>query len=495
MPFQKKMVNGFRRKTLSYKAPREKNRIFTPQVNAFITAFLILGIFVFGIFKAVKGISFRSIISVLATDLKEDRYGHTNILLLGTGSVGHDAADLTDTMIIASIDEAKNKVTFVSIPRDLYIKDKKYGGMRINNVYFAVKKEYADSTYALDVLQQHMENVIGMDIQYRIKIDFSVFKEVVDAIGGIDIFVPEMINDPLYPKGETGFYETFFIPQGLQHMDGETALKYARSRHSTSDFSRSARQQSIISAIKEKAKKAGITNNTDMMEDLYNVIEPKIETNIGIREMITLAEIGSKMDQGGMGNYLIHDDPSRCGGFLYPPEKELYGGASVLVPAKNSFEDIQKMIDIVMNNSQTKNVKVQVLNGTKKPMLAGKTKDIFQRHCIDVVRYGNGKDSKQIFTTYYRKTNTPEINTMISVLQQFIPGMITDEVPAEYLTPTYASDADIILNLGSDYLQYELKDPFDQIFAIKKPEKTEEAGTTTNTTETTTPTSILNPQS
>lgn len=478
MPFQKKMVNGFRRKPLSNKTPGRRNTVFTPQITAFCIAFLIAGIFVFGIFQAVKGVSLKSVISVLGTDLKEDQYGHTNILLLGTGNVNHDAADLTDTMIVASIDQEKNKMTFLSIPRDLYIKDKKYGGMRINNIYFAVKKEYGDSTYALDILQQHVENVIGMHIQYRIKIDFSVFEEAIDAIGGIDIFVPEMINDPLYPKGETGFYETFFLPQGYQHLDGKTALKYARSRHTTSDFSRSERQQAIIFAIKEKAKKAGITRSTGMMEDLYSVIQPKIETDISIREMITLAETGSKIDQEKMGNYLIHDDPSKCGGFLYPPEKELYGGASVLIPAKNSFEDIQKMANIIFNNSQTKDVKIQILNGTKRASLAGKTKVIFQRHCINVVRFGNGKDSKQTVTTYYRKTNTPEINTMVSVLQQFIPGEISDQIPAEYLTPTYASDADIILNLGSDYLEYEIEDPFDQIFTIQQPVKSEESSPT-----------------
>ena len=469
--FQKNMSNGFQKSRLSNKGP--KSRILTPPVLAFLTAFLIVGVFVFGVFQAVKGINFRSIISVLGTDLKEDKYGHTNILLLGTGTANHDGTDLTDTMMIASVDQETQKVNFLSIPRDLWIEDKKYGGMRINNVYFAIKKEFNDSALALDVLEQHIENVIGIDVQYRIKVDFDVFKEVVDAVGGIDLYVPETINDPLYPKGETSLYETFYIAQGQQHLDGETALKYARSRHTTSDFSRSQRQQSLIFAIKEKVSREGKISDIGMLEDIYNAVKTKVEMNIGVRELITLAEMGAKIDRTKMGNYMIHDDPSKCGGFLYTPEKSLYGGAFVFVPAGNNFDGIRKMANIVLYNSQVKDVKIQVLNGTKKLFLAGSTKVILQRNCMTVTRFGNGKDTKQPTTIYYRKKNTPEVNTTLSVLQQFIPGEISDQVPPEYLTFPYESDSDIILNLGNDYLKYEIKDPYDALFTIVKPEKTE----------------------
>lgn len=456
---------------MKFKRKPIRKKLLTPPVVTFITAVLLFAIFIIGVGKIVKGLELRKVLFLFGKDLEEDAYGHTNLLLLGTGGDKHDAGDLTDTMIVANIDQDNKKVTLISIPRDFYVVDKKIGGMRINELYFTGKKNLKSSELGLELTKNKVEDILGIDIQYYMKIDFSAFVDVIDAIGGIDVNVPSTIFDPLYPKGETGYYETFFIGQGLKHLDGETALKYARSRHSTSDFSRSERQQQIIYAMKDKAQKSSLLSSPGKLEDIYDSFKEKMETNLGSREIIRLAEIAAGISQENIQNYLIHDDPSKCGGFLYTPERELYGGAFVFVPAGNSYDSTRKMTNIIFNNYATDQVKLQILNGTKKAMLAAKTKVILKRHCFDVTRFGNGESGDKTTTMYYQKKQTPEVNATISLLQQFVPGTVSTQIPEKYLNPPYASDADIIIELGSDYLRYEMKDPFDYIVTIEKPKQ------------------------
>lgn len=471
----------FKKRKIQNKTPLLNNSFFTeirkkllaPQVVAFFTTLLILTAFIFGIFQAIRGFSLQKVLFLFGADLNEDPYGHTNILLLGTGTQAHEGSDLTDTIMVASIDQETKKVTLLSIPRDLYINDKKFGGMRINNLYFTAKKMLESPETGLELIREHIENALGIKIQYHAKINFEGFVKVIDQIGGIDMEIPETIFDPLYPKGETGLYETFFISRGFHHLNGETALKYARSRETTSDFSRAERQQAILFAIKEKAAKTGVLKDKDTLEEIYDSLKDKIETDLGIRELIRLAEIGMEIKKENIRNYLVHDDPSKCGGFLYPGDRSLYGGAFVFIPAGESFEPMRKMANIVLSNSQADGIKIQILNGTGRSFLAANTKVILKRHCLDIIRYGNGRSTKITQTTYFRKKNTPEVNSAISLLQQFVPGEISDQAPPEYLAFPYQSDTEIILELGNDYLRYEMKDPFDYIVPVAKPATSE----------------------
>ncbi len=468
--------------------------IFTPKINFFIAGFLIFFFVGMGVINIVKKIQVQKVFFLFGKDLEEDSSGKINILLLGTGGEGHEGGDLTDSIMIASIDQEKKKVNFVSIPRDLYVVEKDLGeafigsngGMRINDMYFLAKKKFQNSQLALETAKNKIEEITGINIQYYVKVDFGGFKDIVDAIGGVDIYVPEAINDPTYPKGETGLYETFFIAQGQQHLDGEMALKYARSRHTTSDFSRSQRQQQILFAIKEKAQKENILGSAGKIEEIYEAVKSTIETNLTTRELISLAEAGMDMKRSSISNYLISDDPSTCGGFLYTPERELFGGAFVFIPATKNYKDIHQMMNVVLNNNEVLDTKIQILNATHKGMLAGRTKVILKRNCFNIQRFGNGESLDKTFTTYYRKAKTPLVDQTIAVLQEYIPGQISDIVPAKYLEPQYASNADIILELGADYLAHELKDPFDGIFELQKPKApgTSEAPKTSEGTKT-----------
>ena len=132
---------------------------------------------------------------------------------------------------------------------------------------------------------------MGIPIHYWVKIDFDGFKDLVDAIGGIDINVEKAIYDPNYPKDGTYLYEPFSISAGQQHLDGNTSLKYARSRYTTSDFDRADRQQQIIYAIKEKALQTETILNREKISQILESLKNNIETNITIKELLTLGSL------------------------------------------------------------------------------------------------------------------------------------------------------------------------------------------------------------
>jgi len=443
-------------------------------------------------YSLIQGVKLRNVVFSFGKDLAEDQYGHTNILLLGTGGGDHEGADLTDTIILASIDQKTNQATLLSIPRDLYIEDlpnKKFSGTRVNNLYHIGKNELGDEELGLKMLRDQVKIITNADVHYFVKVDFAGFKEMVDALGGVDMNVPNTIIDTQYPIGESQGYETFALQAGIQHLDGETALKYARSRHSTNDFDRSKRQQLVIYAMKEKAEKMGILSDSGKVKSLYDSLSKYMETDFSAREIITLAKIGTQIKQDQIATYTIHDDPAKCGGLLYTPLRELYGGASVLIPAAPKYKDIHRLTDVVLNHPEFKNsnIKLQILNGTRGLGVAAETKIIFNRICLNVVRFGNGQSKDISKTTYYLKSEVPQ--SILDALRELIPGEISRTPPQKYLDIPYASDAQIIVEIGQDYLAHKLKDPYDGIVdLIPKTSSTpitgEAAGKTTPSTTT-----------
>jgi LCP family protein required for cell wall assembly len=410
--------------------------------------------------------------------------------MLGVGGGVHDGSDLTDTIIVASLDQDKKLVTMLSLPRDYWVEDKEMGGSRINEVYYNRKKYYKEtSAEALEYTKTRIENITGVKIQYWTKIDFQGFTDIVDAIGGIDIDVAESIYDPTYPKGETDLYETFSVPKGLNHMDGETALKYARSRHSTSDFDRSRRQQDILYAIKDKMLAADILFSQSKIQKILSAIKDNLETNISVQEILTLGSYAKSISKDKIVQRLIHDDPAQCGGFLYTPERQFFDGAFVLIPAGGP-ESVYNYTTLNFEYPEIarENAKIHVLNSSKRAGAAGETKQILQRYCFDINRYGNGQSKDiQETTYYYKKTMDKDGNTIdkeplaIEFLQKLIPGKVSTEVPDDY--KEYMAGTDILLELGSDYTESSnyMEDPF---YSLPMPAQTPDSPSVEGTTGT-----------
>jgi LCP family protein required for cell wall assembly len=428
-------------------------------------------VLVIGIVKAVSTINFTTFLKIAGDELVTDEEGHTNFLILGTGDKNHEGADLTDTIIVASLDDENKLVNMLSVPRDLYITDEVVGSSKINEAFHYGRIYHDSEQKGLEYLKEKVEEVTGMDIHYWVKINFQGFKDLVDALGGIDVYVEEAIYDPEYPKDGTVLYETFQISEGQHHLDGETALKYVRSRKSSSDFDRAARQQQVIYAIKEQALQTKTILDQQKVKSLLNALKSNIDTNISVKEILTMGAMAVDYSTDSITQRLIHDNPIDCGGFLYP---EVYNEQYVLIPA-GGYDIIKRYSDLVFNYPLTahEDSVIYVLNGTAEYGVAGETKQVLQRYCFDVQGFGNTATKDLTQTTYYYTQMydgdgepVDSRPAALDFLQKYIPGEESTNIKEEY--KEYFANADILIELGSDYVNTD-KYMLDEFYYINSP--------------------------
>lgn len=162
------------------------------------------------------------------------------ILVLGLDRrPGETGPVRSDTLLLIIVRSDVPQVTLLSIPRDLYVEVPGHGQSRINTAHFFGGPALAAETVALN---------FGVPIDRWARLDFNGFRALVDAAGGVDIDVPRYIVDNAYPTEDYGVMR-IEIPAGQQHMDGETALRYVRTRHDSNDFERAERQQQVVLAL------------------------------------------------------------------------------------------------------------------------------------------------------------------------------------------------------------------------------------------------------
>ncbi len=227
--------------------------------------------------------------STFGKEMIKDEYGNINILLVWYGWWWHQWWYLADTIIVASYDPSLHSVSMISIPRDLIINLSWY----INKINAILPYKYSktkDLELSTMFLAQKAGEITSLDIPYYMLIDFEWFEKVIDSLGGIDLYVPRKIYDTTFPWPNWS-YTTFSLNSGQQHLDGVTALKYARSRHSTSDFSRSQRQQLILKAVFAKMTD-GWSLSLSTVKRLYQSYVDVVKTNISLDEMIGLLRYG-----------------------------------------------------------------------------------------------------------------------------------------------------------------------------------------------------------
>src|SRR3990167_298678 len=231
-----------------------------------------------------------------SSDIKGQSDGRTNILLLGMGGKNHPGGLLSDTMIVVSINYADKKVGMISIPRDLWVPIPGFSHAKINQAYSDGENNKKTTGGGGVLASRTVENVLGIPIHYYVSLDFEAFKKMVDTVGGIDVYVEKAINDPYYPAADMIRYDPFSISAGEHHLDGATALKYARSRETTSDFDRSRRQMQVMMAVREKVTTLGILANPQKITELINILGDHIRTNMQVSEIKALWEVGKTLD-------------------------------------------------------------------------------------------------------------------------------------------------------------------------------------------------------
>lgn len=292
-----------------------------------------------------------------------------NVLILGIGGKDHDGPNLTDTIILANIDQENNKVTLASIPRDLWMPDLTGQDKKINNAY--AQGEIKRKGGGIPLAKAAIGKITGQPIDYVIRIDFSGFVKAVDIIGGLDINVENTFDDYEYPIsgkeedpcGKTSEelqalatqsaeqliielpcrYKHLRFDKGLIHMNGEMALEFVRSRHAAgdegTDFARSKRQEKVIKAFKDKILSAQTLINPAKLLGLYAALKSSIDTNIEREEFDDFVRLGQKLSNAKIKSAIIDigDKISgREGLLINPPITNTYNYEWVLIPRAGS---------------------------------------------------------------------------------------------------------------------------------------------------------------
>lgn len=248
-----------------------------------------------------------------------------NILLMGIDRrPGEGFVSRTDTMMIISVDPQTDSAAILSVPRDLYVTIPGYGDDRINTAFVrgAMASNDIETNY-LDGAALAMQTVsynLDTPIDHFILVDFGAFTRTIDLLGGIDLNVPYTIDDPYYPDMNYG-YDPLYIPAGPQHFDGQTALKYARTRHADSDFNRAARQQQVLLGVRQRALSMGVTDLLRNAPALYREVNSGIRTDLSFEQLVRLATTAVGIPSENIQNAVL--DQSYLTSYLTP------GGASV----------------------------------------------------------------------------------------------------------------------------------------------------------------------
>lgn len=277
------------------------------------------------------------------TTLKGERAGRVNIMVLGVD----DAATLSDTIMVVSISTKPDepyKVAMVSLPRDMYVEIPGFGSSKINAAYtYGQNNDYPGGGPALS--RKVVEQTLDLPIHYYVAMDFTGFKQMIDTVGGVDVDVKTPIEDPYYPDYSSG-YAPFSISAGPHRLNGEQALAYARSRQTTSDFDRAARQQQIAVAFKDKVLSSRLFTNPTEIARLQTTLSTHFKTDLSLRELAKLGQIAREIQPQAVTRHVI--DSSN---FLVASQRYGYG----LIPKEgvDNFTAIQEFVRNIF--SQTTN--------------------------------------------------------------------------------------------------------------------------------------------
>lgn len=385
-----------------------------------------------------------------------------NILLLGIDRrSGNSWTSRTDTIIIATVDPTNKTVGMMSIPRDLQLTIPSIGEDRINtaNVYGESRK-YPGGGPAL--LERTIEYNFGIPIDYYVMVDFKGFEKIIDTLGGVDIDVPRVLHDTQYPNPKTGdpyAYKTVHFDAGLQHMNGARALEYARSRMSSSDFDRAARQQLVLKTIGAKALSLNVIPK---IPSLVLTMGDTMKTDMSVDDMLELAQLGPQIDLSNIKQLVLK--PPLVYGYkradtaavqlpvwdkINPAIADLFSTPLVMVPTATpapptptptmSPDQVQARQDLAKEGAR-----IAVQNGTSIPNFAARVAAMLMQEGYQVVEFG---DADRLD---YTSTVIIDYTGKASTLQQLVNLF---RVSPENVRPSdnVLSPVDIRIIVGQDF--------------------------------------------
>ncbi|MFA5076334.1 MAG: LCP family protein [Patescibacteria group bacterium] len=388
-----------------------------------------------------------------------------NFLLLGMGGPGHDGPYLTDTIILASFQPSTKKVALISIPRDMVVPIPGHGWQRINSINSYGESQEAGSggKFAKDTIEQ----VLQIPIHYYVRADFTGFSDFINQLGGIKVCVDNGFTDQEYPAANY-LYQTVSFEQGCQKMDGDTALKFVRSRHGNngegSDFARGERQRKVIMAVKDKIFSLNTLLNPIAIKGLIDQFNEHISTNLEIGQMLKLAQLGQGLTQDNITNAGLTDGPNGLlevligedGAFLLQPKggnfdsvrelvKNIFGQPTTADSQKQAAEET-KQIKEEEKIIKKENAKIEVRNGTMITGLAAKSQNYLISLGYDVPSIGNAPFRDYEKSVVYDLSSGQFPKTMEFIIDK-LEANVSSQIPSWLTT---VAKGDIVIILGQE---------------------------------------------
>jgi LCP family protein required for cell wall assembly len=396
--------------------------------------------------------------SFLASDrrpLRGEEDGRVNILLLGKAGERYPGRDLTDTVMVMSLDTRNRKVALLSLPRDLYVKAP--GGFfqtKINAMYqYGLGREEG-----AEPVRQAVQDVTGLPLHYFFIIDFDGFEKVVDTLGGVNVEVMRDIYDPRYP-GPNYSYQTFEIRKGWHKLDGATALKYVRERHDDpeGDFGRAKRQQQVIQAVKNKAFSLQTFANPATLDGLLDVLGESVRTDIAPDEIESFIALAKQTDTHNITNVVV--DAWKPDSLLRVSHVQVGPTAMfILLPRVGNWSEVRDLAAHLFDlnalrrreeEMKKENATVAVVNLSDEPALTHKVRNLLKDslHFTDVSVVVAPSSKNQDRSAIVDKTGRSKPFTLDEMLKKFPAAL--EEQPAVDL-PEKAAGSDFVFILGND---------------------------------------------
>ena len=459
---QKREKKG--KKTLSFgqfKFRRISKRIFALILAAVIGYFIYNGLRLINEF--IQTTKDGNIFGLLQKEkLKQDSNGRTNFLIFGTSPKGWDGEDLTDSVIVASVNQETKKAHTISLPRDLWVKHTCTGWLgttsgKLNETYgcgkfsegLNISDEKTAETNGQKALASTVTEVTGLDIHYVVHANWQVLVQAIDAVGGIDVKIEVWDGSPYmydvatnirYKNGET------------VHMNGEQALAFSRARGSAGgyglsggNFDRERNQQKIIQATLAKINDSKF--DVSKLLGISTALGNNVQTTFETKELQTLADLAIGMSAGNIKSLPLVNDQDSAQNLL---TTDMVGSASAVVPVAGLYDysAIQAYIakNTISNEIIDENAKVVVLNGTQISGLAAEQKAKLVKENYNIVEIDSAP------TQDYKTTKIFAINSeksaTIKKLESKFGVSSSSSLPSEF--SKYKQSADIVIVLGEE---------------------------------------------
>jgi LCP family protein required for cell wall assembly len=388
-------------------------------------------------------------------ELKKDSTGkYTNFLIIGIDTRANSGGLNTDTIVEVSYNYDTKDIVMISVPRDLSVEigegSKWYN--KINAVY-AFTKEDGNDAKGLEELQKTVEKLTGTEIQYYAMVNFEGFTQIIDSVGGVDINVENSFTDYTYPLG-TG-YQTVSFKAGIQHMDGETALKYARSRHSSdngegSDFMRARRQQKVIMAVKDKILSTETLTSPKAITGLISSVADNIKVSaFTISDIQAALNVAKDFSENNGKTYSFVLDPA-SGNSQLIGNLSTYGDDGTLLAyvigpklGLGKYTDINEFVSLAMQKPAlySEDANIYVYNtGLGSTEVSSKVKDLQKQYpYLNIIYKGTLYSDKEGTYIYSHTENeftatVDEFATTLGIENKTKPDFITNNLNGEDVT-------------------------------------------------------------